>query len=195
MFINVPNNVEKVNLLMSGGADSTLLLYLLVVENQNREKPYVIQNHTLIDRGRIDYYVVKPILNWFHERFGVKMYTKAWRYSDLGTLLIRPVSTRLIEREGGVMYTGCNAVPEVAKTWKVVDNKLPYRGEETHPLHFRPFIEIEKTEIIREYKERQILDLLDMTQSCFLAVRPETPPCGKCFFCVELAWAKHMNGL
>jgi 7-cyano-7-deazaguanine synthase in queuosine biosynthesis len=191
VFINVPNNVEKVNLLMSGGADSTLLLYLLVKEKVQNERTYEIQNHTRIDGGRIDYYIVKPILGWLADKFGVKMHTKAWRNNLIGAWYIRPIAAKLIEIEGGVVYSGCNAVPDIATTWV---KKVPFRGEETHPLHFRPFINLEKTDIIRLYKENQILDLLEMTVSCINCADHIKAPCGKCFFCKELEWAKNQIG-
>ena len=41
MKIHIPEDCTQINVLVSGGADSALLLYLLVLENRTRNLPIV----------------------------------------------------------------------------------------------------------------------------------------------------------
>lgn len=63
-----------------------------------------------------------------------------------------------------------------------------------HPYRF-----IEKSEIVRKYKELEIMDLFEITRSCegtfdnldyrSYTVRQHVPTCGQCFWCKEREWA------
>ena len=79
------------------------------------------------------------------------------------------------------------------------DNKhlerMTHMGVEVlHPFRF-----IDKAEIIKKYRELDIMDLFDITRSCegeFAGIDYTTytlgqyvPTCGKCFWCKEREWA------
>jgi hypothetical protein len=79
------------------------------------------------------------------------------------------------------------------------DNKhlerMTHMGVEVlHPFRF-----IDKSEIVKKYKELDLMDLLDITRSCegeFAGIDYTTyipgqyvPTCGECFWCKEREWA------
>jgi 7-cyano-7-deazaguanine synthase in queuosine biosynthesis len=68
---------------------------------------------------------------------------------------------------------------------------------------FHPFRFIEKSEIVRTYKELGIMDLFNITRSCegefegidyttYIKNQP-VPTCGECFWCKERIWAIEQN--
>lgn len=70
--------------------------------------------------------------------------------------------------------------------------------EVLHPFRF-----VDKSEIVRKYKELDLMDLFDMTRSCegeFDGIDYTTyipgqyvPTCGECFWCKERTWAINEN--
>lgn len=68
-----------------------------------------------------------------------------------------------------------------------------------------PFRYVSKDWIVKQYKDLGILDLFNITRSCegeFEGLDSNTyhpgqyvPVCGKCFWCVERAWAQRVNEL
>jgi 7-cyano-7-deazaguanine synthase in queuosine biosynthesis len=66
-------------------------------------------------------------------------------------------------------------------------------------LAAHPFRFIEKSHIVRKYRELGIMDLFDITRSCegtfdnldyrSYTVRQHVPICGQCFWCKEREWA------
>jgi 7-cyano-7-deazaguanine synthase in queuosine biosynthesis len=68
---------------------------------------------------------------------------------------------------------------------------------------FHPFRFIEKSEIVKTYKDLDIMELFNLTRSCegefdgidytnYKAGQP-VPTCGECFWCKERAWAIEQN--
>jgi hypothetical protein len=73
--------------------------------------------------------------------------------------------------------------------------RMTHMGIEVlHPFRF-----IDKSEIVKKYKELDLMDLFEMTRSCegeFEGIDYKTytpgqyvPTCGKCFWCKEREWA------
>jgi 7-cyano-7-deazaguanine synthase in queuosine biosynthesis len=69
----------------------------------------------------------------------------------------------------------------------------PVRGKAHGEYHLRPFIELDKTQIMNIYIKENILDLLELTNSCGALINGKTQ-CGGCYFCMERSWAaKNLN--
>jgi hypothetical protein len=83
------------------------------------------------------------------------------------------------------------------------DNK--HLAEMTHMGRkvFHPFRFVDKSEIIKKYKELKLMDLFNITRSCegeFKDINYKTyspgqlvPTCGECFWCKEREWAIEQN--
>lgn len=61
----------------------------------------------------------------------------------------------------------------------------PWRGPVFNDHHIRPFIDLDKIEIMKLYKAETTPHLLALTHSCGLEVDRH---CGECYFCLERAW-------
>jgi hypothetical protein len=77
--------------------------------------------------------------------------------------------------------------------------RMTHMGVEVlHPFRF-----IDKSEVIKKYKELDLIDLLNITRSCegefkgidYTSYQPgqEVPTCGECFWCKEREWAIEQN--
>ena len=185
MNIDIPENTEHINILMSGVVDSTLLAYLAAMQS---DKPIIL--HTLSPPTHVYQKVIVPILNYLQNRFGKRFQLVNIRRQKL---LIREAAEYILSVYPGVILTGCNkVVTHFTPTVYIKGDTPPVRGEVTSENHKRPFIDLDKVEIIRIYQEHNLLDLLSLTKSCGL---PKLKTCGGCYFCMERAWATSVLGI
>lgn len=79
------------------------------------------------------------------------------------------------------------------------DNKHLLEMEHMGKMVYHPFRFTDKSELLKKYKELDIMDLFELTRSCegvFNSVNYESytpgqyvPVCGECFWCKEREWA------
>lgn len=184
MKIDIPEDCTHINVLFSGGADSTLLTYLLLKQYpetpvilhymKNRlfpyQQPFMIQTH-----------------EWLNSHFQTKVPMTRW-----GKTYIRLAVETILHTFPGYVFSGCNKVPDGVFTPTVIipHDTPPVRGPAYNAQHLRPFIEMLKPEIYHIYQKENILDLWNLTFSCGKPiVSDEIVPCGGCFFCMERNWA------
>lgn len=184
MRLEIPSDCERINVLFSGGADSSLLAYLLI--KQNPDIPVVL--HFM--KHRLDFQSphMTNCHNWLEGYFNKKILLNRWGK----TFIRQAVETILIDFPGYV-YSGCNKVPENVFTPTVLipHDTPPVRGPAYNEFHKRPFIELLKPELYKIYQEENILDLFNLSFSCGAPVKNEDGvniPCGGCFFCMEREW-------
>jgi len=184
MKIDIPEDCTHINILFSGGADSTLLTYLLLKQYpetpvilhymKNRlfphQQPFMIQTH-----------------EWLNSHFQKQIPINQW-----GKTYIRLAVETILHTFPGYVFSGCNKVPDNVFTPTVIipHDTPPVRGPAYSKQHLRPFIEMFKPEIYHIYQKETILDLWNLTFSCGRPiVSDEITPCGGCFFCMERNWA------
>lgn len=183
MNIEIPNDCKVAHLLFSGGVDSTLLLYLLAKEQQNK-KNFVIKCYGMnINKYDVHYVRCKNIIKEIELKFNTNIYFKTFNQ----LFWIKTIVNRILELEPGLVFSGCNKVLDFLQP----SNYIPYdtppvRGEAFSEFHARPFIDLDKSEIIQCYIQENIVSLLNMTYSC--GYQKETE-CGNCYFCLEKDWA------
>jgi hypothetical protein len=181
----IPDNTKNLSVLASGGIDSTLLLYLIakqIHEQQLDITVYTISWNLLSGRHAL----LNKIIASIKERYPVNVI-----YSNIR----RPPPRVRDVAEGALLVTGseyvfsgCNKVitDKFTPTRYIPGDTPPVRGEPLNSQHLRPFIDMDKIEIVRKYLELDILDLLKLTVSCGIS---ESPECGECYFCQEKIWA------
>jgi len=184
--IPIPENCATINVLISGGLDSTLLLYLIM-----RDSPQVpVICHTAATfRGTAIY--TPPILEYMNSKFGSALTMKVWGKKQ--KILIRNLVTLVQDGSDEYVFSGCNANPPIDDAYFYpVKSIFPSRGDPANEKHLRPFINMDKRDIIGGYIQNDILDLMSLTRSCGRgsAAYAEylTERCGFCFFCVERQW-------
>ena len=82
-------------------------------------------------------------------------------------------------------------------------NRHLYEMEHMGVNVFHPFRFIDKSEIVKKYKELDLMELFNITRSCegefdelnYITYTPGqyVPICGKCFWCKEREWAIEQN--
>jgi hypothetical protein len=189
MKIDIPDDCTKIHILLSGGMDSAVLLYLLAKENTSSGRNLPIKCYTMSPNRSL--IVTKRVLKWFsgrgiiteHQRLGKRGYT------------IKFAVDTILSLEKGYVYTGCNKVliDEFVPSVYIEGDTPPVRGDVHGEYHIRPFIEMDKTQIMDIYIKENIVDLLELTNSCGALINGKVQ-CGGCYFCMERSWAaKKLN--
>jgi hypothetical protein len=192
MQIYIPENCSKINVLVSGGVDSSILLFLLLKQTQGKTPITVFSfeaPNNLLWSPMLK--TVKTVLDWNEKYFCTKIEHKLYKRKH--KVYIRRVVEDIWLTEGGCVYSGCNKVlyDEISPTKYIPGDTPPVRGEPFSDIHIRPFINIDKIDIMRLYQEHNVLELLSLTKSCGIS----TTPCRECYFCMERQWAATHLGI
>jgi hypothetical protein len=184
MKITIPDDCKKISVLFSGGMDSTALLYLLVT--QHRDIP--IKCYSM--KVGVEEKVCPRILSWFSDHLQVDI---PLQFLSRHPMLIRPTVETIQLIDPSYVYSGCNKVvtDQFTPTKYIKNDTPPVRGPALNSHHIRPFINIDKRDIVKIYYEYGILDLMELTFSCGSLEKQGKDffPCGQCYFCMERAWA------
>jgi len=182
MNIEIPEDCKIAHLLFSGGADSTLLLYLLAKE-QIQRKNFVVKCYSMnMGKKTLKYTRCKNIITEIENLFDINIY----HYATPRNYLIRDFVGHILAVEDGYVFTGCNKVLDFLEPINHIENDTPpVRGPALNDKHLRPFIDMDKSLIIRAYAELNIEHLLDKSYSCGFS---HVEPCGACYFCLEKEW-------
>jgi len=191
-MIEIPN-VNRVGLLMSGGIDSTMMAFLankyfpnkeyfacIGIKNEKPDQLYRVQ--------KILQYIglIIPIITWNNTT------QPGQRRGDID----RENRERVAKKYNiHCMINGRNHLPKDPefgvdeftnnkRLKEVRTGKKPTLQWKGHYWHYRPFEYEDKKYIIDLYYKYDLLELLNMTQSCH-----QSPPCEECFNCKEKYWA------
>lgn len=178
MQLEIPPNCEKIHVLFSGGMDSSILLYKLA------KMPTSIPIITHSFRGNTNTSNIQVVLNFIHTRLNLSIPHR----KHPGQFTIRDITHRILTTEPGYLFSGCNKVivDKFTPTVYIHGDTPPVRGPALNEFHIRPFINLDKIEILRMYIEEDVLDLLPLTHSCGTKQHDR---CGGCYFCLERKWA------
>lgn len=181
---------KKIGISVSGGADSTLLAYLIC---SNTDAEIHFTNQIRLWRTRPwQEYVADQIFNWFKARFRNKFYIHRnlippeLEWADKGPSIIDEYGklksgNQIILRSHNeyishkynldALYGGVNQNPPIK-----LEGSLPNRDREnisikSYFLHdgvhiCHPFVYTTKDWIIKQYHDHNILDLYNLTRSC-----------------------------
>ena len=205
--INILDDVSikegTIGLSMSGGADSTMLCYLLAKTIQTQGLNLSIQPYNGYDLWAVNDSAGLPnIIQYIRKKFpivnlqwpiSVVFDTKGAYTKDKDkNTYIRPLIEKLTASSlvDIVIQGVCLGPPiEVQKTFTSGDMfRQPgcaLWDEIESAKNFAPFKSIDKRFILQCYKDFEELDLLNITNSC---TRP-IGNCGECWWCQERYWA------
>ena len=180
LTITLPE-VKKVGVFVSGGIDSALLYYLLVLKNQKTDNQHNIRP-IVIHRKEGSKYHARPVVDQINTVL------------KISSVPVRLGNTTLSELEQ-VKHAVIQAFALPPYFEAVYMGVITNRPEHTigfdpvivehHEQVFMPFKDLEKCHIIDIYYQLGISDLLKHTHSCD---QHETIPCGTCNGCRERIW-------
>jgi 7-cyano-7-deazaguanine synthase in queuosine biosynthesis len=181
MYI-IPENSTKIAILTSGGVDSTLLLYLVAkqIHEQQLNVQVLTFSKNLIGPR------LQSVFSYINQFYPVPILHN----NTHGRVHIKTVVKSILDVTAcDYVFSGCNRVvtDQFTTTVYIPNDTPPFRGDPYSHQHLRPFIEMDKIEIVRMFINFDILPLLMLTRSCgSTAAKME---CGGCYFCQEKIWA------
>lgn len=212
------NKIETIGIWMSGGADSSLLCYLLAKEIKIKNLSIKIQPLTVQKRPNI--FESVPVKNKiiqlleaetiFNEHVIYHAPTAGWDTNDYLAMFAKMNRENIRQNMFQALFSGITTNPprQVQKNfqWGILEDVESKRGShlikdtvryftetekniEYEFLEYKPFFNITKKNIANLYKEHDLLDsLFPLTRSCEDRNYLQGH-CGKCWWCEERLWA------
>ena len=180
MFIQTDNN-KHYGILLSGGLDSAVLLYLLIKSN-----PTIKIQPFNIPKADGAYLYADPVVDHFNQKFKLDI-PKTIRVGD-PTAYHRLQSTTAIRDifanyPVDHLFIGINQnPPELAN----LDGAPKRDTKSTDPRIIFPFVDLYKHNILEFMYANNQEDLVDITHSC---TEQQIGRCNQCWQCTERMWA------
>lgn len=172
---------KKYGIMLSGGLDSAVLMYLILEKDPNTNlQPFTIPKHD----GAVLY--ADSIIEYFNRKFSIKL-PKTILIGDPNTFHRQQskTATRDIFKyyPVDVLFIAINQnPPELANL-----PGAPQRdGRSTNPTIVFPFVDMYKDQILKILYDKGLDDIVDITHSC---TEQQIGRCGICWQCTERAWA------
>lgn len=198
--VSIPLFDGKVGLSMSGGADSSLLLYILLSNKKETLEVFTLASDF---KGRISAKIAANVIDKCIELTGNNNLNHHVVYVDEQNdeKLFRLPREMLSENKIGMMYTAITANPpkEIADYFLTpiensehdIRNPAIHRPIINYTIWCCPFSNIDKLKIAEIYATLGLLDtLFPLTRSCELKNPPIdfTGHCNNCWWCKERFW-------
>lgn len=184
-FIFDINSYDDIAIMFSGGADSVLLLYLLLLENRVHQKKlscYIIDRYNKpLEKAKIVFDKIKRLSNANIELLTLTI-PAVPNFSEV------TAGYRILSQRHRIIMSGTNKYP---RETSIRPNHVFKFFQDTEQFKM-PFKELEKFHIIDAYYKLGIEELLPYTHSCGLNL---SKPCiTECYNCRERAWAYQYLG-
>ena len=170
-------DAPRVALSFSGGMDSTLILYMLLKDKEEKAQNTDIHCFTATQVGTKKHAMNILALPEFAGR--------VIHHTDVPNPIsesVKPMNQKLIA-DGWHVYVGSNQTP-----LEQIGGRYPPRPQQnsSNPNVHLPLLFLFKYHILDAYYQLGIEHILPITHSCTEIVDGE---CGKCFACLERKWA------
>lgn len=172
---------KKYGILLSGGIDSAILLYLLIKENPKIDiQPFTIDK---IDGAAL---YANPVIDHFNKKFNLNIPKTIFVGNP--TVHHRMQSTTAVvdilnNYSVDYLFIGINKNPPEL-------NNLPSAPKrDTRSSHKKiifPFVDLYKDQILQFVFDNEQTELIDITHSC---TEQKEGRCGLCWQCTERQWA------
>lgn len=191
--IDVYANFRRLAVLYSGGADSTLLYYLvathLLKQADGRQLDLLIvdRHNKPVERAVNLYHTIKQRINDNISQLKIITVPE----NTPGYLQVIKVVEQEQDNYDAILW-GVNQYPDDVSIRPQRAFTVDFDSYTDHPKLKLPFASLKKSNIIEMFLELGIEDILHNTHSCG---NPGLEPCGQCFNCRERIWAYNQLGL
>jgi len=194
-----------VGILCSGGADSSLVLYLLMKYSKHPIHIFTLNNQ---NKHFVNSVLLNNIIKWCVEQTNNHnivhhvSYAPAHNAKNLYNMPFVMLKNKLIDN----LYIGDTAWPpkEVNQHFAsngndIVQTKADRDPNKLRPTHWKsfylPFTNYSKKIIAEIYRSENIMELFQLTRSCESLEEIGTQHCGKCWWCQERMWAFNLTSV
>jgi 7-cyano-7-deazaguanine synthase in queuosine biosynthesis len=179
MLENIINDIllkhNRIGVLVSGGFDSALLLYMLYTYKTTNQITVFV-----IDRPNDSVKHSKRVINYIDKHFGITSDVQYVGTSKVHhSLHVRTGITDALKFPIDAVVLGTTANPSQLE-------KGPDRPISNNPQIIQPFITVTKDVLVGTAKKLNAFELLNVSWSC---EHPGETPCGVCWHCKEKQWA------
>lgn len=198
-FETFPKNINKVGIFLSGGADSALILYLLVkmADERNQDlKIYPITAYDVSTPEADSEYAANMIIDCIRRMTETDRIYDAYIHPIIQDdhhkyYYIKPALNYLRRKYGFYEYVfgTSQGMPDNERP---IDKKGTISGDdiiktsETYDDVLLPWAKVDKKFIAAQYDKFNLKELSDITNSC---VTSSSEPCKECWWCKERYWA------
>jgi len=180
--MNIETQIDKAyGLLLSGGLDSAILLYLLIKNNPKINLTiFTIPKHD----GSALY--AGPIVEHFNKKFNLSLPTPIFvgnpnvHHAEQSTIAILEIFTK---HTIDYLFMGVNTNPPELDN---LDGAPKRKLTSSSPKLLYPFAHMLKDEIIKIMFDEEQEDLMNITHSC---TEQKVGRCNQCWQCTERSWA------
>jgi 7-cyano-7-deazaguanine synthase in queuosine biosynthesis len=177
---------KNIAVLFSGGSDSTLLLYLILLDIEKTKTNHSLSIY-ILDRYNKPLEYASQIIELISKKFNKKLELIKFKIPKVDQKYEVPLSSSMMESRHEVILWGINKYPRD----ETIRPMQLFNFQETNKRKF-PFIDLEKDKLIQAFYDLNIQDILRQTHSCGSNL---SQPCGECFNCRERTWAYNKLGL
>jgi len=184
----IPKDATQVGVMISGGLDSTLLLYLLTKENKTRTNPVDLITLS-VERKNAMVHVNRAIETV--ERLNnvtIKNMVVGDPTVDSDYQVISGALDALSNKKIPLVFLATTAVPD--NLHLEAGFAPPVRDPKPRTRVIQPWVLETKDQVVKYIVEHNLFDLVKVTHSCTVE---DMSHCGKCFNCVERKWAFDAN--
>ena len=177
---------KHLGVMFSGGADSSILLYLIHKQNIEENKNCKIVPYSVSRRpGTIAH--TTNVLNYLKSYFNIELPDVIY-VGDADVHHSKFVGSgmkdALLKYKADILLTGTTKNPDIQ-----LETTFTYPARENTirtDIRQHPFFNYDKAFVISLYYQYKIEEMLKLTHSCCMKVAGR---CNECFFCKERAWA------
>jgi 7-cyano-7-deazaguanine synthase in queuosine biosynthesis len=184
VIIEVPQS-GKVYVSASGGADSSLLMYLIAKEivDINSTATIIAFNVPTTHDDAAKH--LADVTTWIYDKTGVEIETL---YAKEGETILTGNIRMVNNNVATVYFSGQNNFSPEMRDWPEYEEQKSPRLDKEKVKSSKglfPFIDLYKNHIMRIYKDYDAMELLSLTHSC---IAERDFHCQQCLWCKERLW-------
>jgi 7-cyano-7-deazaguanine synthase in queuosine biosynthesis len=188
------DNFTKVGLFISGGLDSSLMLYLITKEIKEKNSNVEFITYTVEQHSKNTKQHVNAIIKVVEKLNGVKIENvevgkQDYAHPDFEVMygvLDALNRERFTDKMIDMIYLAATCVPDDLKNV----NGVPKRHAQSFFKVSQPWGELSKDHIVNYILQNNLTDLIKTTHSCTVLGNSH---CGECWNCKERIWAFEKN--
>jgi 7-cyano-7-deazaguanine synthase in queuosine biosynthesis len=191
----IPAGSKKVGLMVSGGLDSALLLYLITKEIKDKNLKVEFNTYTVRQDDRLSLAHSKNVIETVEKINNIRISNTVFWSPDAHSdyeIAFGVLSALNKEHQTGlplnILFMATTSVPEELAN----EDGAPLRHSRSMFAINQPWGDLSKDNVVKYIKENNLQILIEHSLSCTVS---KSTHCGKCWNCKERRWAFELNNV